>query len=175
MRFQFIVVGILATLALGGCKKGGDDAAKGEAQTTSAGSALADGFRAVPNLSGLQAKVPSKLVPNGLGGAAGFHEEGGGGVTVSILEVTGDELQKSFDDAKSGVEELLFKKWISADKTEDGWVLLWEEEPMEGLGGGNSFQVRKTVGKTTYRCYGSAKDTADLSLAADVCKSLKSL
>ncbi|HTJ85415.1 MAG TPA: hypothetical protein VL400_27040, partial [Polyangiaceae bacterium] len=113
-----------------------------------------------------------------IGGAAGFHSEAGG-LTWHVQEQTGEEASKTFDAKKKETEEILFKKWIKADKTADGWSMTYEASKIndkgDEAGTSYSFSVRKKVGDKVYDCYGGVDKQADLAGAVDSCTSLKAL
>lgn len=139
----------------------------------------ADGFVAVPNVSGLKAKVPEGAKPNGVGGAAGFHTDDDS-FGFTLMEVTGDAAGKSMEDVKTETEEILFKKWIKSEKKDDGWVLTYEspkmnfdgDEPKEE-GVVYSFEVRRKIGDKTYKCYGGIAKAEGLDAVVDACNSVK--
>ncbi|MBV1862557.1 MAG: hypothetical protein KUG77_29310 [Nannocystaceae bacterium] len=144
-----------------------------------AASADADGFVAIPNISGMKVKVPEGVKPNGVGGAAGFHTEDDSFQFV-LQEVKGDAASTTFDQAKAGAEEFLFKKWIKSDKTDDGWVLTYETPKMDlsgdeakEVGVMYSFEVRRKVGETTLKCYGSITKAEGLDAVVGACNSIK--
>jgi hypothetical protein len=142
------------------------------AQPAAKASGLEPGFAEVPNVKGLQAKIPATLEPNGLGGAAGFHGKGNK-LMVMIVELLGADAKQPFAEAKSGAEEVMFKKWISSEKTADGYALQWEGQQVEGMGASHNFEVRKTVGTKTFKCYGGGTSAAEIATAVEACKSLK--
>jgi hypothetical protein len=173
--FVGLLVGFTSTTTLGGCSKSEDQKSDTTRPTSAAvakASGLEAGFVEVPNEKGLQAKVPETLEPNGLGGAAGFHAKAGK-LSVMINELEAEATKKSFAEAKKENEEVLFKKWISSEKTVDGWVMQWEGEQIEGMGASHNFEVKKVVGGKTYKCYGSGASAAEIASGVEVCKSLK--
>lgn len=144
-----------------------------------AASADADGFVAIPNINGMKVKVPEGVKPNGVGGAAGFHTDDDS-FQFTLQEIKGDAAGKTFDQAKAGAEEFLFKKWIKSEKTDDGWVLSYEspkldlsgDEPKE-VGVMYTFEVRRKVGETTLKCYGSVAKAEGLDPVIASCNSIK--
>jgi hypothetical protein len=148
------------------------------AASSSSDQADADGFKAVPNIAGIAVKVPDTAIPNGVGGAPGFHSSDDSfGFTLQPMEASDTT---DFEAAKKSAEELLFKKWITSEKTDDGWILTYESpkldlsgEEAKEVGTAYSFEVRRKVGDQTLKCYG-ALDTIDhMKAAVDACKSLK--
>ena len=139
----------------------------------------ADGFKKVPNINGIKVKVPDNAVPNGVGGAPGFHtKDKTFGFTLQKIEA-GDS--KDFDAAKKEAEELFFKKWITSEKTDDGWVLTYEASKLDlsgdeakEVGVSYSFEVRRKVGDQVVKCYGSNDKQEGMTAGVDACKSLKS-
>ena len=161
---------LVAALFIPACDGGGSSAAAGPD---------ADGFVAVPNVSGIKAKVPAGAKPNGVGGAAGFHTEDDS-FGFTLMEVSAERQGKSMEDVKTETEEFLFKKWIKEEKTEDGWVLTHEapkmnfdgDEPKEE-GVVYSFEVRRKIGDKTYKCYGGIAKAEGLDAVVETCKGLK--
>ena len=139
----------------------------------------ADGFLAIPNISGMKVKVPDGAKPNGVGGAAGFHTDDDS-FGFTLMEVSADRQGKSMDDVKKETEEILFKKWIKSEATDDGWVLTYEapkmnfdgDEPKE-VGVVYSFEVRRKIGDKTFKCYGGIAKADGLDAVVDACKSIK--
>jgi hypothetical protein len=163
--------GLVLAIAAVGCSKSGEKSGEGAAAS---GGQAADGFTAVPNISGLSAKIPDRMKPNGIGGAAGFHAKDGAPISVMITEVPADDASRTIDDAKHSAEEMLFKKWVKSEKTADGWVLTWEGERLDDKKEPTySFEVRTKAGERLVKCYGSAESTTDVDAAVEVCKSLK--
>jgi hypothetical protein len=148
------------------------------ATSTSTEKADADGLTAVPNINGIKAKVPANAVPNGVGGAPGFHSEDDSfAFTLQPLEASDGT---DFDAAKTSAEEILFKKWITSEKTDDGWILTYESpkldlsgEEAKEVGTMFSFEVRRKVGDQTLKCYGALGTADQMKTAVDACKSLK--
>ena len=148
------------------------------AAATSTEKGDADGFKEVPNISGIKVKVPDNAVPNGVGGAPGFHSSDESfGFTLQPIEA-GDTTD--FEAAKKSSEEFLFKKWIASEKTDDGWILTYESpkldlsgEEAKEVGTMYSFEVRRKVGEQTLKCYGALGTADQMKTAVDACKSLK--
>lgn len=162
---------VVAALALTACGTGGGGG------SGSAGTSKAEaGFLELPNTSGLQAKPPAGAQPNGIGGAAGFHKDG---LTWVVQEQTGEEATKTFDAKKTDTESILFKKWITSEKSADGWVLSYEGPKLDGEGNEKgtmyNFSVRRKIADKQIDCYGSVDQQADLAGAVDACKSLKAI
>jgi hypothetical protein len=155
-----------AALACDGGGSGGGDKAD------------ADGFKQVPNINGIKVKVPDSAVPNGVGGAPGFHSDDQSfGFTLQQIEA-GDS--KDFDTAKKEAEELFFKTWIASEKTDDGWILTYEASKLDlsgdeakEVGTMYSFEVRRKVGDTVVKCYGSNDKADGMTAGVEACKSLK--
>lgn len=160
-------------VTLGACSKSDGAGKKSDDAPTAKASGVEPGFTEVPNIEGMQAKVPATFVPNGIGGAAGFNVKGSK-LSVIIRELTSAEA-KPMDDEKKDTEQVLFKKWISSEKTADGFVLQWEGASFDGDGTTYNFEVRKTVGTKTVTCYGGGASAAEISTGIGVCKSLKAL
>jgi hypothetical protein len=175
----------VSTLALALCTftacdgAGASGSSGAQADEKSGDEAANDGFTKVPNSKdGLLAKVPENAVPNGIGGAAGFHSEDDSFKFIVREDPAPDG---AFEDAKKGAEELFFKEWISSEETEDGWVLM-HTAPKLDLSGGEpkevgviySFEVRKKIGDKVYTCTGGVEKEAGLQPSVDACKSLKS-
>jgi hypothetical protein len=139
----------------------------------------ADGFQPVPNISGIEAKVPDGVKPNGVGGAPGFHTDDDSFRFV-LQELSDAEQGKTFEQAKSSAEELFFKSWMESKSTDDGWVLTYEaskinfdgDEPEE-VGVVYSFEVRRKIGDKSYKCYGSIASADGLGTVVDACQSLR--
>ncbi len=70
---------------------------------------------------------------------------------------------------------MLFKKWISSEKTADGFVLQWEGEVVEGMGASHNFEVLRTIGAKKFKCYGGGSSAAEIATGVEICKSLKAL
>lgn len=144
-----------------------------------AATADADGFVAIPNISGMKVKVPEGVTPNGVGGAAGFHTDDDS-FQFTLQELKGEAASQTFDAAKAGAEEFLFKKWIKSEKTDDGWVLSYESPKMDlsgdeakEVGVMYSFEVRRKVGETNLKCYGSLAKAEGLDAVITACNSIK--
>jgi hypothetical protein len=141
--------------------------------------ASADGYQAVPNISGIEAKVPEGVKPNGVGGAPGFHTDDDSFRFV-LQELSDAEQGKTFEEAKSSAEELFFKSWIESKSTDDGWVLTYEaskidfdgDEPKE-VGTVYAFEVRRKIGDKAYKCHGSIASADGLGAVVDACQSLR--
>lgn len=154
-------------------------ACDGEATGSKKSAASADGFQAVPNISGIEVKVPDGVKPNGVGGAPGFHSEDDSFAFV-LREVSQSEAGKTLDQAKTDAEALFFKSWIDAKATDDGWVLTYEaskmdfdgDEPKE-VGTVYSFQVRRKVGDKLVECYGGIAKADGLDTVVQACQSLR--
>lgn len=162
---------LLVALLVPACDGGGSSSGAAEKS--------ADGFTKVPNINGISAKVPANATPNGIGGAAGFHSDDDS-FGFMLNEVTADALSKSFEDAKKGTEEILFKKWVTSEKTDSGWVLTHEApkveldgDEMKEVGSVFAFEVRTKVGDKTYKCYGSVAKEENLAAVVEACKTLK--
>jgi hypothetical protein len=170
---SFAALPLALALLVPACDGGGSSGGGG------GGGKDADGFVAIPNINGMKAKVPDGVKPNGVGGAAGFHSEDDSFGFV-LQEVSADRLGKSIDDVKTETEEIMFKKWIKADKTDDGWVLTYEapkmnfdgDEPKE-VGVVYSFEVRRKIGDKTYKCYGGISKAEGLDAVVEACNSIK--
>jgi hypothetical protein len=129
--------------------------------------------RKIPNGSGLVVDAPAKWLDNGIGGAAGMHldnDQGG----FSLNEVSPEEAAKSLEQHKKDTEEYLFEKWVSSDKTADGWKLVYVLDKVEikndeakKVGTTFAFDVRRKIGDKLYSCSGSGatKEIADEAVA----------
>ncbi len=128
----------------------------------------------IPNVNGLTAEVPADLVPNGVGGAAGFHSKDGGAM-VLVEVVSGDGLKKSMAQAKE--EQLFAKKFLVEKKTADGWVLTFSQaklnEDMDEVGVEYAFDVRRKVGTATCSCTGKTPKKEGLDALVALCNSIK--
>ncbi|HUU00505.1 MAG TPA: hypothetical protein VM425_03595 [Myxococcota bacterium] len=141
--------------------------------------AVDDGFKDVPNSSGIRADVPANAVPNGIGGAAGFHSKDDS-YGFTVMEVAAADQSKTFAQAKKDTEEFMFKKWLKEEKTADGWVLTCEmpkmdmsgDEPKE-VGTIYGFEVRTKLGGKLYKCYGSVAKADGLDAVLKTCTTLK--
>jgi hypothetical protein len=125
--------------------------------------------RKIPNGSGLVVDAPAKWLDNGIGGAAGMHLDADGGA-FNVREVSAEEAAKTMDQAKKETEEYLFEKWVSSEKTADGWKLVYvlDKVEMKGdeakkVGTTFAFDVRRKIGDKLYSCSGNAstKEIAD--------------
>lgn len=132
----------------------------------------------VPNLAGLVADVPSGVVPNGVGGAGGFHKEGGA-LEITIMETSPEETAKDFAQMKKYTEEVVFKTWVKAEQTANGWVLEWTGPKLNGEGNEvpgavvYSYQVRRKLDGKTYTCYGVVDAAAEYATVEASCASLR--
>jgi hypothetical protein len=71
---------------------------------------------------------------------------------------------------------MLFKKWVTSEKTADGWTLSWigAGVDMEGKEyDSHSFSVRRKIGDASYDCYGSVKQAAHVEKNIKLCQGLK--
>jgi hypothetical protein len=127
----------------------------------------------MPNSKGLVLDAPAKWQDNGIGGAAGFHLADDQG-NIMLDEVSPEEAGKSFETIKKETEEILFEKWVSSDKTADGFKLVYvipkiamKGDEMEKVGTQFAYTVRRKIGATLYRCSGSAatKEIVDEAVA----------
>jgi hypothetical protein len=180
MLFAALSLSLVATAC---AKKEGDKAdpaATGDTAATkpaepAAEPATVGAWKKLPNINGLKADVPTGVTENGVGGAAGFHNDAG--LMWTVRELEGEEAAKDFDTAKGETEQILFKKWIKSEATADGWVLLWEGSKMDAEGNESgtqySFEVRRKIGDKTYTCYGTTPTAEELETAAKSCASLK--
>jgi len=141
--------------------------------------AVDDGFKDVPNSAGIRAEVPANAIPNGIGGAAGFHSKDDS-YGFTVMEVSAAQQAKTFEQIKKDTEEFMFGKWIKEEKTADGWVLTWEmpkmdmsgDEPKE-VGTLYSFEVRRKLGGKLHKCYGSVAKADGLDAVVKTCSTLK--
>jgi hypothetical protein len=95
---------------------------------------------------------------------------------LNVEAVPPEVAAKSFEVAKKEREEVLFKKWIKADKTADGWAMSYEGPRLDETPGSLFlFSVRRKIDGKAYDCYGSSDNQADLPAAIDICASLRAL
>ena len=114
----------------------------------------------------LSVDLPPGAVAND--GAPGFHSDDES-IYVVVKKVD-DTDAKDLASAKKSTQEILFKKWVKAEKTADGWVMSWIGTGMSMDGKAtetNSYSVRRRIGDASYDCYGSVK------VAANVANNLK--
>ena len=131
--------------------------------------------REVPNSGGLRVDAPAKWLDNGIGGAAGMHLDNDGGM-FTLRELAAEETGKTFEQAKQDTQEYLFQKWISSDKTADGWKLVYEMDKIEMKGDEAKkvgtivgFEVRRKIGDKPYVCSGSAQTKETALEAVELC------
>jgi len=177
---------VVAILALAGCGSKKDK--EGKAPPEPAGETAAKSAeppkaaepekpkasgRAMPNSKGLVLDAPAKWGDNGIGGAAGFHLADDQG-NIMLNEVSTEEANKPFETTKKETEEILFEKWITADKTADGFKMVYvipkvamKGDEMEKVGTQFAYTVRRKIGATLYNCTGSAatKEIVDEAVA----------
>jgi len=179
----------LAVLALAGCGSKKDKEDKAPAVPTTEAAKPAEGAatatkpaepekpkasgRSMPNSKGLVLDAPAKWEDNGIGGAAGFHMADDQGMLM-MSEVSPEEANKPFDVTKKETEEILFEKWVTSDKTADGFKFVYvipklamKGDEMEKVGTQFAFTVRRKVGPTLYNCTGTAatKEIAEEAVA----------
>jgi hypothetical protein len=167
---------ILASVATTGCCKSEGSGAGTDNASSGSDKSADDGFVDVPNSHGLKAKVPDNAIPNGIGGAAGFHSKDDS-FDLMVRKLTGP---KTMEEAKKEAKQLFFKEWIGDEKTSDGWILRYKsskldmssDEPKE-VGTLYRFEVVKKIGGTDYLCDGAVKDEASMKACIDACKSVK--
>lgn len=119
--------------------------------------------------TGLRAKVPDNAKPNR--GMAGFHSDDDS-ISVMIKEAPADA---DLASGKADAEAMLFKDWISAEETGDGYALQYESVGMDMEGNEYTqytFRVVRDIDGTKYQCSGSVKDQAHLEANLAICNSL---
>lgn len=165
---------VIAILALAGCgsKKdkeapapatGSPEAKAAEAEPAKAEPAKpAKTGREIPNSKGLSVEAPATWLDNGIGGAAGMHLDADAG-DFQLYEVTPEEAAKDMDTIKKETEEVMFQKWVSSEKTADGFKLIYildkmqmKGEELKKVGSTFAFTVRRKIGATLYTCSGPA-------------------
>lgn len=186
MKFTHLIAALALASGVAACKKKEEktdttattEAPKGTEAPKEAPKAA--GGRKVPNANGLVLDAPAKWKDNGIGGAAGYHLDADAG-GFQIRELEGEEAAMAFADWKKQTEEILFKKWISADETPDGFTALYEidkmtmkGEEMVKDGSQFAFHVKKKVGGKVYYCYGTAAAEADAKEGLDLCSKFTS-
>ncbi len=133
-------------------------------------------WKKIPNVHGLQADVPNGVTPNGIGGAAGFHTKDDR-FGFTIREIKGDALNTNFKQAQKDAKEIFFKKWVSKSETDDGWILSYTSSKLDNeaneVGTNYSFEVRRVIAGTTYKCYGAIADKEGLKNVIDSCNSIR--
>jgi hypothetical protein len=141
--------------------------------------AVDDGFKDVPNSAGIRADVPANAVPNGVGGAAGFHSKDDS-YGFTVMEVSAEQQAKTLEQIKKDTEEFMFGKWIKEEKTADGWVLTWESPKMDlsgdepkQVGTLYNFEVRRKLGGKLHKCYGAVAKADGLPAVLKTCNTLK--
>jgi hypothetical protein len=120
----------------------------------------------------LSVDLPPGAVAND--GAPGFHSDDES-IYVVVKKVD-DTDAKDLASAKKSTQEILFKKWVKADKTADGWVMSWIGTGMSMDGKAtetNSYSVRRKIGDASYDCYGSVKVAANVANNIKLCQALK--
>lgn len=134
--------------------------------------------RSIPNASGLVVDAPAKWLDNGIGGAAGMHLDGDAGM-FTVRETAPEEAAKDLDTWKKETEEIMFQKWISADKTADGFAAIYMLDKMTMKGDDMvkdgsvvAFTVRRKIGGKIQDCSGSAADEATAKEAVDLCNKI---
>jgi len=120
-------------------------------------------WKPVPNIAGMVADVPTDATPNGVGGAAGFHKKDGS-FQITLNEVAEERKGLTLDQAKAEIEQFAFKKWIKAEATSDGWVVVHELAKLDDEGNVagtvTAFGVRRKIGDKLFDCSGGL-DIAD--------------
>lgn len=132
--------------------------------------------RSMPNSKGLVLDAPAKWEDNGIGGAAGFHMADDQG-NLMMNEVSPEEAAKAFEVTKKETEEILFEKWVTSEKTADGFKFVYvipklamKGDEMEKVGTQFAFTVRRKVGSTLYNCTGTAATKEIASEAVALCE-----
>lgn len=133
-------------------------------------------WKPVPNSDSLTADVPANAIPNGVGGAAGFHTDDNT-FELKLDKVSAEEAAKDMAAVKADTEQFMFKKWIKADATPDGWVMAYEMPKVDGdaneIGTIYAFQVRRKIGSTLYSCNGGLAAAAGLDASIEACNSVR--
>ncbi|MBA3458040.1 MAG: hypothetical protein H0T42_33465 [Deltaproteobacteria bacterium] len=183
MKHTLLIAAFLS-LALFACKKkdeGADKTATAAEGTAKAGEpAKADepakgSGRKIPNSNGLVIDAPAKWLDNGIGGAAGLHIDGDGGM-FQVRETSPEEAAKKLADWKADTEQVMFQKWESADETPDGWKAIYVLDKMEmkgeemvKAGSTTAFHVRRKIGDKVHDCHGSAPTKEVAAEAVEIC------
>ena len=147
-----------------------------------AGLVAAEAWKPIPNIAGFKVQVPPHAVPNGVGGAAGFHSKAGN-FEFQLRPASAEEAKLNFATARKEAEDnefVEFNRWVERKQTADGWVLIYEEENLivkgeEWVSDGvrYAFDVRRTFGGKAYKCYGTLRKVADAKAAARACASIR--
>lgn len=170
------IAAALLTLTTGaaGCCMGGT-------APTSSGSApiiaetptapAADGLTEVPNSSGLRARVPEGVTPNGFGGAAGFHTDDDS-FSMVLRESSG-----TIDEARSIATMMGSVRSVRDEVTPDGFVFVWEGRRLDDQMQPTDvavFQVdvQRNIGTTPYDCSGSSSTEEGALRIVEACQSV---
>ncbi len=130
----------------------------------------------VPNINGLVADVPADAEPNGVGGAAGFHKKDGS--YQWALNLVADERKAlTLDQIKAETEQFLHKKWVKAEATADGWVIVHEMAKIDGDGNEagvvHAFTVRRMIGDKLFDCSGGLDVATGIDASVKSCQSVR--
>ncbi|MBU1238205.1 hypothetical protein KKF84_17210 [Myxococcota bacterium] len=135
------------------------------------------GFKKIPNINGLVADVPAVAVPNGIGGAAGFHSKDNS-FSFTLREIKGAAQKETFKKAKKDIKAMFFKKMIKAKKTKDGWVFIYHmknpnEKTSKKIPVIFSFEIKRTIEGKVYKCYGGIEVEKGMDDVIKACNSIK--
>ncbi|MCC6625002.1 MAG: hypothetical protein IT385_27390 [Deltaproteobacteria bacterium] len=133
-------------------------------------------WKSVPNIEGLVADVPADAEENGVGGAAGFHKKDGS-FQFALNAVADDRKAVTLEQVKGEVEQFLFKKWVKAEATTDGWVLVHEMSKVDDDGNEagviHAFTVRRMIGTTLFECSGGLDVASGIEASIASCNSVR--
>jgi len=135
------------------------------------------GFKKIPNIQGLVADVPAGAIPNGIGGAAGFHSKDNS-FSFMLREITGAALKQTFKKAKKDIKAVFFKKMIKAKRTKDGWIFIYHmknpnEKTSKKIPVIFSFEIKRKIGDKVYKCYGGIEVEKGMDEVIKSCLSIK--
>lgn len=134
-----------------------------------------DGLTEVPNSTGLRARVPEGVTPNGFGGAAGFHTDD----DSFSMRLRQDDSGMSIADVRETVQLIGFDRFIQNEETPDGYVITWAAHRVDDQGNPTetevfSVSIKRNIGETSYLCEGGANSEANLAHVVEACQSVVS-
>ncbi|MGE3633557.1 MAG: hypothetical protein AB7P00_26895, partial [Sandaracinaceae bacterium] len=120
----------------------------------------ADGLTEVPNSHGLRARVPAGAVPNGIGGAAGFHSDDN-----SFSMMLFEDAAATIEAARETAQMLGSVRTVRDEATADGFILVYEARTLDDQMQPTEtaiyqVNVKRNIGSTAYSCSGSASTEA---------------
>jgi hypothetical protein len=139
-------------------------------------SAVVGGWKEIPNSEGFIADVPASAVPNGVGGAAGFHSDDDS-FFMTWNETSPEEQAKDLAAVKADAEQFLFVAWVKSETTGDGLLLEWEIAKIDAEGNPSgsqfTFDIRRSAAGRNYTCAGSVATREALDAAEKSCLSVR--